>query len=325
MARNLAVGIFPLQPAANGVITFINQNAADSPASGGYFVSKHAPDIMSRTGGRPVPALLATLETHSGLGGWLALCARKLLAFWHWYEIPNNGNYYYWCLYARGVCSVALTFAVIGPLGAVGLALALGKNGVAYAAAASFIASGMLISGLFLPLSRLRLPFACALIPFAALTLVSIARWLRSGLLFKAGATLAALAAVGAVSLRPLPRNHSTVWSSDYGTGNEIVHHLAERKAAAEDVKGALHLVEEQLGTEPEELRRLEPRETPAKIPLIAAETAGSFASLHELAGELENARQQTDRAAKHFWRAKVLRVVSSQWKRASQPGGWRD
>jgi 4-amino-4-deoxy-L-arabinose transferase-like glycosyltransferase len=317
-ARNLAVGAAVLQPAANGVITFINQNAADSEPASGFQLSLHAADIMDRTDGRLVPSVVATVETHSGLGGWLALCARKVLAFWRWYEIPNDANYYYWCLYARMVCGLALTFATVGPLGAAGLVIALRERRTCVPAAA-FIASGMLVSFLFLTLSRLRLPYALALIPFAAFTLVSMARWLRGRLFRRTGAAGAAVVLAAAVSWQPLPPDRSAIWAADYGTGNEIVWQLARRKAAANDLSGAIRLIEDQLETEPEALRRLEPAATPAVIPLIASDVAGSFAPLHELAAELYAARRDMPRADHHRWRATVLKMVSARREEAKR------
>lgn len=314
IARNVAVGARPFGPAAIGPISFINQNAVDAePASGGL-LSRYAADIMNRTDGHFLPAVVETLKTHPGPRSWLYLWARKLVAFWRWYEIPNNANYYYFCLYARAVCAAGSTFTSIGPLAAVGLILAL-RRGWVCVPALVYVGTGMLTSALFLTLSRLRLPYACALIPFAAFTVVSFVRFLQARRFIPAAAALAGVAFAAVIFWKPLPATRSAIWPADYGVGNEIVLRLAEQKAAADDVAGAIRLVEGQLKTEPETLRRLEPSTGPAKIPLLDAEISGSFAPLHQLAAQLYAARQDRQRAAEEARRAQILRVVDAQWK----------
>jgi 4-amino-4-deoxy-L-arabinose transferase-like glycosyltransferase len=314
IARNVAVGARPLSLPANGTVTFIHQNAVDSEPASGFMYSHYASDIMSRSGGRFWPAAVATVRTHPSLGSWLALCARRVLAFWSWYEIPNNANYYYFCLFARAVCAVAVTFASIGPLAAVGVILAL-RRGWVCVPALVYAGSGLLTSALVMTLSRLRLPYACALIPFAAFTIVSLLRWVGARRYLPALATAAAVAIAAVVLLRPQPATGSTVWAADYGTGNEIVVRLAQQKAAADDYAGAIRKVEDQLKTEPETLRLLEPGAAPSRISILDAEIAGSFAAVHELAADLYAARQDRTRAEAQARRARVLRVVSAQWE----------
>ena len=317
IARNVAVGARPFGPAAIGPISFINQNAVDAEPAAGGLLSRYAADIMNRTDGHFWPAVVETLKTHPGPGSWLYLWARKLVAFWRWYEIPNNANYYYYCLYARAVCAAGFTFKSIGPLAAVGLLLALRRGWVGVPALV-YVATGMATSMLFLTLSRLRLPYACALIPFAAFTVVSFVRFLQTRRFIPAAAVLAGVVLAAMVLWKPLPPTRSAIWPADYGVGNEIVLRLAQQKAAADDIAGAIRLVEGQLKTEPDTLRLLEPTTNTAKIPLLDAEICGSFAPLHQLAAQLYAARQDRQRAAEQARRAQILRMVDAQWK-ASQ------
>jgi len=318
VARNVAVGARPFGPPAHGPVTFINQNAADVDAGGGAYYSRYAPSIMAATGGRFWPVAVATIETHASAWSWVRLCGRKLYAFWRWYEVPNNANYYYFCLYARAACAVAVTFTVIGPLGAIGLLLSLRRGWVTLPAIV-YVATGLLTTVLFTTLSRLRLPYACALIPFAAFTAVWIVRAVKGHRMVAAVAVAIAVALAAVAFARPLGVSRTPIWATDYGVGNEIVSALAEREATAGDLAAAIRRVERQLeATEPEALRSLQPGTAPSRIPVLDAEVSGSFAALHGLAARLHAAAQDQARAQEHALRARVLQVVAAQWQSAS-------
>ena len=103
-------------------------------------------------------------------------------------------------------------------------------------------------------LGRLRLPMAFALIPFAAVTVVALARRVASRQFRGALIALAAVAVLAAAIGRPLPRGISRIRVQDYGVANEITLRLAEQRMATDDLRGALSLLTRQLETEPLEL-----------------------------------------------------------------------
>lgn len=315
VARNAAVGVFPLSLASTGGVTFLNHNTPEYEPAGGDALSAHAADILGRTAGRFGPIVLETLRTHPDAASFVRLLGSKLAAFFWWYEVPNNGNYYYFCLFATGLGTLGVGFAWIGPLGAVGLGLALRRSAGCALAAAS-IACGIAVSVIFYHLARFRLPIACAMIPFAAYTAAALVRRLREGRWLQAALAAVPAAALAAVVLRPLPLNPSGIWLADYGVGNEIVLNLARRAQAAGDLAGAAELIERQLRTtEPADLRELRPGLAASRLAVVSAQAAGSFAPLHELCAALHQALRRPALAQEHLQRAQVLRIIATQFE----------
>ena len=69
--------------------------------------------VLGQAGPHMWPAMVLTLRTHPGPGSVAGLLVDKLNWIGHWYEIPNNTNYYY---YARRapilIALAALTLAM---------------------------------------------------------------------------------------------------------------------------------------------------------------------------------------------------------------------
>ena len=179
VARNLAVGVAPFSLASSGAITFVNHNAADYQPTSGTAMSAYAAEVMRRSGGRMLPAIAETLHTHPSLGSWLALLGRKFLAVWHWYEIPNNESYDYFLLHAPALRAVGLGFGLVAPLALVGLLLGF-RRSWEYALTVAYLGCGLMSLVVLYTVGRLRMPMAFALIPFAAVTLVGVARFLAA-------------------------------------------------------------------------------------------------------------------------------------------------
>ena len=335
VVRNLVVGAPLLGVAASGAVTFINHNAIDALSGGGDFVSAHSARILSATGGRFGPAAAAALATHAGPSTVLALLGRKLVAFWTWYELPNNVNYYYFLLFAKGLAAVAVSFAWVAPLALVGVVLAWPRRRAGFPGAGTverlapallFVGSGLLVSLVFYNLSRFRAPYAAALIPFAAFALVEIARAVRAHRFLLAALAAGAAGLLGLALSRPLPAGAALIQTADYGASNEIAGELVRRRLATGDAAGgskgssravAIALLERQLATEPADLQALMPGPAPSSLALVSAELAGSFAPLHALAARLYDADGRPQEAARERFRAQVLGVVSAQFAAA--------
>jgi 4-amino-4-deoxy-L-arabinose transferase-like glycosyltransferase len=321
-ARNVAVGTAPLALAATGPITFINHNAVDYDPALGDALSTHAPEILRRTDGRFLPAAVETLRTHPDAASVLRLLAGKLLGFWHWYEVPNNASYDYFCLYAALVCALGLSFALVGPAGLAGLLVSLRRSSEVRLAAA-FVGVGLASTLLFYHLARFRLPYACALIPFAAWTAVETLRAVRGRAVRRALLLCGATAAAALLVLRPLPQGQPRIRVADHGVGSQIVQHLARQRAAAGELRAALALVERKLEIQPAALRRLEPGSSPTPLGILDAQLAGAYAPLHGLAAELCRALHEPQLAEHHRRRARILGIVSEQLRsRSGKEGG---
>ena len=133
--------------------------------------------ILAESGNRFVPAILGTLRTHPSVWGYLRQLGGKLAWTWHWYEIPNNENFYYYRLHSAVLRYLPVTFFILAPLGILGLLVA----------APRFVSCGTLyclVLTSFIPLitfyvlSRFRAPLMAALIPFAALSLWRTCEWI---------------------------------------------------------------------------------------------------------------------------------------------------
>ncbi len=124
VARNVAVGAPAACLSGVGPITFLAANAEDYPTDRGFWVSRHTAEIMVKADGRLLPVVVETLRTHPGPASYLRQLAAKFGAVWHWYEKPNNENFYYYRLHASVLRFLPVTFLLIAPLSAVGLVLA---------------------------------------------------------------------------------------------------------------------------------------------------------------------------------------------------------
>ncbi len=312
MARNVAVSVGLYSPASSGAVTFVNHNAADYEPMSGTAMSAHAADVMQRSGGRMLPAIVETLRTHPNTRSWLALLGRKFLAVWHWYEIPNNESYDYFLLQAPVLGKVGLGFGLVAPLALTGLVLGF-RRSWEHALLLAYIGCCLMSLVVLYTLGRLRMPMAFALIPYGAVSIVGVARLLASHRIRKALIVLAAVAIAAVAIDRRLPDGIPRIRVQDYGVGNEITLRLAEQRMAADDLRGALGLLTRQLETEPQELKTLEPRGPTSTISLQAADLAGSFVPLHAMCGDLLAHFGRLSEAERERRRAAVLATVAKQ------------
>lgn len=318
VARNLAVGAPPFVLSATGAWTFLNHNADDYVPEGGDTVTRHAGEILGRTEGRTLPTVLATIRTHASFAGWLRLLARKAAVFWHWYEIPNNTNYYVYERLAPRLDSGRVAFGFVAPLALLGLLGAVRGPGERVVLVLHVVA-GIATLVLFYSISRLRLPTAVALVPFAASGLVTLLRQCRARRFRTAALQAALVGAAATVVLRPLPARIPLIRVADYGVPNDITFERARALAGAGDAAGALSLLEAELRLEPDDLAAADPRLGEARLGLTSAGAAGSFARLHGAAALCAKALDRPDLAGAHRRRAEVLASIEAQFKRASR------
>lgn len=239
IARNVVVGVAPFGLASSGAITFVSHNTADYDASlGGFAVSAHAARIMGDSDGRFLSAIEATLQTHS-VGSYLGQLWSKFATMWHWFEQPDNSNFYLYRRYA-GVLYIPVTFAIIGPLAVVGLVLHLLERRRRVDAPPAWPLHALLVTSMvsllaFMVMSRVRIPFVAALIPFAAFGLVRVIRWRpRRG--DKAGAmALGILVLAGATIGRPLSSGATLFRGFDFVVASQLTHGPRIREALDHD------------------------------------------------------------------------------------------
>lgn len=250
MARNLAVDRPALEGSSVGAITYICANTADYPADRGFFVPPDAERIMDRSNGRLGPAMLECLRTFPGPSAWLYQQWRKLATAWHWYEIPDNANFYYYRLHAE-ILYLPVTFRLVGPLALLGLALGLTTLRTSwplYLLVVTVLAELLV----FYTASRLRLPLMAGLIPFAALAAVQLSRWFAARKWLQLILASVALLAAATWVNQPLAGGRHLVRAADFGAPMTY-YYLPEvgRARAAGDNLRAAEVLNESLRTRP--------------------------------------------------------------------------
>ncbi|MHB8067500.1 MAG: glycosyltransferase family 39 protein [Desulfobaccales bacterium] len=309
LARNLAVGVPALTLQSVAAITFINANAAGFSPGEGFFVSKHAAAIMAHTDGAFSPAVIETVKTHANLWSLLKMLGAKFAAVWHWYEVPNNQNFYYFRLHSRILRDLPVTFLILAPLSLVGLALAAGGRipcWPLYLAVAVNLGF-LLLADVF---SRLRIPLVALLIPFAALTTVRLLDWLRTGRAARAAAAMAALVLLSLWTMRPLPEQRPLIRGVDYCVPYGAYYYPVAEKALTEgDWPRVVNILADSLRYEPEVVKEMGVSRAAGN----EEETllAGFFARVHQQYAQALLRAGQQDAALEEAERAAALRQAA--------------
>ncbi|HUU53610.1 MAG TPA: glycosyltransferase family 39 protein [Armatimonadota bacterium] len=126
-------------------------------------------------------------------GAAAALFGRKLYLYWNAYEIPNNVSYEWGRAHSSVLRAVPLTFAVIGPLGLLGMALGGGRKRGAWLLT-FFVLTQMAAVAIFFITGRYRVPAVPALCVFAAFAAIELGRMVAARRVGLAALALAGLA-----------------------------------------------------------------------------------------------------------------------------------
>jgi 4-amino-4-deoxy-L-arabinose transferase-like glycosyltransferase len=213
--RNVSVGASPLSLAASGPLTFVASNSAGFAADMGFGID--VPTLtrfLGQTDGGWLAAFRSALSTQT-LGTYSGLLWNKFAAVWHWYEMPNNENFYYMRVVAPVLRWMPFTFVACGSLGLVGFAAAARQWRRAWPLYVALSTSlGTLI--VFYVLGRFRIGLAALLIPFAGFALLVFIEQLSQRRLTRAGV---AAACVGILALwigRPLSSHQVLIRMADW-------------------------------------------------------------------------------------------------------------
>ena len=172
--RNVIVGAPMFGFSSVASVTFISSNVENALARPGFYVNYDSVEhIMAKTDGKLIPAIMETLKTHDSSGSFISLMKKKLGLIFHWFEAPNNINFYFFRSLSLVLGMLPVQFLVVTPLALVGLIYAkktFKQSWILYAS----VLTGLLPMLLFYPLSRFRAPLLVALIPFAAFCIVTM-------------------------------------------------------------------------------------------------------------------------------------------------------
>ncbi len=302
--RNYVVGgDFVLISSQAGVNFFIGNNADSdgvtavvpgTPADwwGGYFESIRLAELAE---GRPLkPSEVSQYYFHKGLRYWaeqpqraIALFVHKLMLFWSPYELGNNKSPRFFAeRYGPIVDYLPLSFALIGPLGVIGMAVTW-REWRRFLPLWGFVIVYMLGVVAFFVNSRYRVPLLPVLILFAAETAVWAFRSLRQRRVDRvvvAAGVAGCIALVmyrgsdGAKALSEAP-SHALLaaFQLDHGAPEEAVHHLRRWCRIEPDNPEAfvqLAIAQSRMGKPDEAITTLEqvlqdhPHDTPALLAL---------------------------------------------------------
>jgi hypothetical protein len=303
--RNVALGVPPLAWAGSGALTFVVANGPSYPAIGGFDVrADEVAAIMSESDGRFLPAVARTLALHTP-STFALLIWHKTASALHWYEIPNNANFYYLRLHAFVLRWLPLTFFTIGPLGLVGLALAASRTRTLWPLYLIVAVAFVSLAG-FVVIGRLRAPLMAALIPFAAFTLE---RFLRARPIAVAGLGGAVLA-VGLWTGRPLPEGRTLIRQTDWMMPY-LARYQFDVQAATDagDAAAAAAAYRAFLRYEPDFSRM------PASAGVLREptdrDTARTFARIHEICGGLFRDTDHPEEVRAEQTRATLLQKMA--------------
>jgi hypothetical protein len=317
VARNLAVGCPALALSSVGPIGFIIANAEDFSCGDGVvnLAWQHAGEILHHTGGRLWPTVVETLRTHRDAWSVLRQLWAKFVAAWHWYEISDNANFYYYSLHAPVLSWAPLRFAAVAPLALVGLALSWRRWQCTWPLLL-MLASALTVLVVFGPMSRYRLAVVPVLLIFAAAAAVHVVECVATRRWLAVGTATACAAALALWMARPLPPGVPMIRYIDhFAVYGYYYRPEAERYLSHGDYEGASRVVAGGLAFEPEVVRSMG-RSRPARDAYEAQLGTGYmklrllYAGYLARAGQTEQALRERARAAELEWAVRTYSEV---------------
>lgn len=215
IARNVVVGVSPLSMASSGPLTFLSANDVSAMPDVGFGINAPMLARFLGDGDGSWRSAAAVVAGAHDAGSYTALLWRKWDRAWHWFEIPNNENFYYFRDQAAVLASMPVTFWLLAPLSLVGVVLAGLRTRKAWTLFALLATTAATLEAFYV-LGRFRVSLVAAALPFAALAAAEITSALRTLRVARAGALVAAVVVVGLWTGRPLADDQVLVRTSDW-------------------------------------------------------------------------------------------------------------
>jgi 4-amino-4-deoxy-L-arabinose transferase-like glycosyltransferase len=297
MARNLIVGVAPLQLSSVGAVTFIATNGPDQHADMSFYASAAIPQILeaARAGGPGV--VTRTIAMHDGIGAYAGLVGRKIAMTWRWFEKPNNVSFAYFAKHAWVLHLMPVRFALVAPLATVGLAILIAgyrRRVFELLPLLTLMASGVLSSIVAAPHARYRAPLVAWLAPLAGLGLVWLVREARHRAASRPWiAAVATVVVLFVLTLRPLPYGVTAITNADWLSPYRA-YWLPQQEAAATPAEAAAVLDTAFAFRPPviDDLSRQRPAATPDE-----ADLARFYAAVYARYGQALRDAGQTQKA----------------------------
>jgi hypothetical protein len=215
VVRNVRVGVAPLSMASSGPLTFLSSNDVNALPDVGFGIDTPLlARFLGETDGSWRTATTVAASGHD-VSSYGAMLWRKWDRAWHWFEIPNNENFYYFREQAPVLAWLPVTCWTVAPLALVGLALLVRRPRVPWTLAALVVASaGTLVA--FYVLGRFRVALVAAAIPMAAFAAAELTSALRSLRVARALVIAGTIAVLALWTGRPLADDQVLLRTSDY-------------------------------------------------------------------------------------------------------------
>jgi len=332
-ARNLAVGAPALPIATRIPVDFVMGNtfgatatarAKPSAATTAIFAARAAEPATSvpvdvAAGAAAIEtadilaALSATVATHPSSADWLWLVAAKFAAFWRWYEIPVDANYYYFTEHLPIVSRFLIGWSMMAGFVALGLLSGI-RKGLPVLLPVVWILATASTCALLFNLSSLRFPAVLVAAPLAGQGIATLIEFDRRRRYLIGLPALVFAIAISNATLARWEVPFGPIRTQYYDVANNLAVAVAEEKYAEGRTDQALTTVRKQLRSEPQALRAVKQGGELALDPWIAV-NARSFEAVYRSEARYAAALGDDEGAREAAQHADVLGAVVEQWK----------
>ncbi|MEO8149281.1 MAG: glycosyltransferase family 39 protein [Bacteroidia bacterium] len=302
LIRNAIVGVPLMTQNSVGSIAAIASNDVSYNPQESYELNlKNTTEILEKTGGKTLPSFIYSLKTHPGVFSYLTLVFKKFALVFHWYEFPNNKNFYYYRLHAPVLWFTFVNLLIIAPLALVGIVVAAIQRKKLWSLYLLMLMH-LLLLVVFLVLSRYRIPLEAAMIPFAGFAVAEIIKNLQSKIKY-ALIMIAGIVGVGIWVGRPLPESITFIRGMDYQQPyNFYYHQIIDADLKKGDVNGALNTMTQFMKLEPDDVKKLNSTSGGLNsyelvLTKVYAEFHSIYSALYQKAGNMEEAQEEDSRS----------------------------
>jgi 4-amino-4-deoxy-L-arabinose transferase-like glycosyltransferase len=123
--RNIKVGAPTMSVAGHGAVVFVTGNQKGVEPTQIFVVdSMMTATVLGKTDAKMLPSIVESIKSQDSFLDYLQLLVGKFFAIFHWVEIHNNINFYFYQHLAPILSWCGVTNFILAPMGLVGLALA---------------------------------------------------------------------------------------------------------------------------------------------------------------------------------------------------------
>ena len=302
LIRNAIVGVPLFSQNSVGALTAIAANDVDYDPSMSYVINvPHAAEILGNTGGKTLPAIISSIKTHPNIRSYFNLELKKLALVFHWYEFPNNKNFYYYRLHAPVLWFSFVNLLIIAPLGLIGIFVAIYQKRKLWSLYLLLLMHLFLLVA-FLVFSRYRIPFEATMIPFGGFVLAEIIKNARTKIVF----VLIMIVGIAIMFYwvdRPLPKSITLIRGMDYQQPYYYYYKpIIDEQLKKNDFKGAEQTMNKFMKFEPDDVKRI--NSNTVSINNYEITLIGVFRDFHKIyaailakSGDMQASKIHDDRA----------------------------